>query len=81
MTDNDFLIYIWAMEQDFRRFEDKLNHFVTLFQRLRAENNELRQSLAAKSDELKRLEEKLDLARSRVESLLARLPDTEGEES
>lgn len=69
------------MEQDFRRFEDKLNHFVTLFQRLRAENNELRQSLAAKSDELKRLEEKLDLARSRVESLLARLPDTEGEES
>jgi uncharacterized protein (TIGR02449 family) len=69
------------MEADFRRFEDKLNHFVTLFARLKEENNELRQTLAAKSDELKRLEEKLALARSRIESLLARLPETEGEES
>lgn len=62
------------MESDFRRFEDKLSHFVTLFQRLRTENNELRQALAAKADELKRLEEKLDLAKARVEGLLARLP-------
>jgi uncharacterized protein (TIGR02449 family) len=69
------------MEPEFRRFEDKLNHFVTLFARLKAENNELRQSLAAKSDELKRLEEKLEQTRIRVESLLARLPETDGEES
>jgi cell division protein ZapB len=85
LTDKVFSRYIAIMEPDFRRFEDKLNHFVTLFQRLRTENNELRQSLAAKSDEVKRLEEKLDLAKARVEGLLARLPvaeaDTEDEQA
>ena len=67
------------MEQDLQRFEDKLNHFVTLFHRLRSENNELRQSVATKSDEVKRLAEKLDQAKTRIETLIAQLPDTEGE--
>lgn len=67
------------MEQDLQRFEDKLNHFVTLFHRLRTENNELRQSIASKSDEVKRLAEKLDLAKTRIEALIAQLPETEGE--
>ncbi len=67
------------MEQDLQRFEDKLNHFVTLFHRLRSENNELRQSVATKSDEVKRLAEKLDQAKTRIEALIAQLPDTEGE--
>ena len=39
------------MDAEIQRFEEKLNHFVTLFQRSRAENNELRQLLAAKSDD------------------------------
>ena len=67
------------MEQDFQRFEDKLNHFVTLFHRLRSENAELRQSIATKSDEAKRLAEKLDQAKTRIEALIAQLPETEGE--
>ena len=67
------------MEQDLQRFEDKLNHFVTLFHRLRTENNELRQSIASKSDEVKRLAEKLDLTKTRIETLIAQLPETEGE--
>ena len=67
------------MDQDLQRFEDKLNHFVTLFHRLRSENNELRQSVATKSDEVKRLAEKLDQAKTRIEALIAQLPDTEGE--
>ena len=67
------------MDQDLQRFEDKLNHFVTLFHRLRSENNELRQSVATKSDEVKRLAEKLDQAKTRIETLIAQLPDTEGE--
>ncbi len=67
------------MEQDLQRFEDKLNHFVTLFHRLRSENNELRQSVATKSDEVKRLAEKLDQAKTRIEALIAQLPDTESE--
>jgi cell division protein ZapB len=69
------------MEHDLQRFEDKLNHFVTLFQRLRAENNELRQAVAAKSDEAKRLAEKLDQAKTRIEALIVQLPETEGERS
>jgi cell division protein ZapB len=67
------------MESDIERFEEKLAHFVTLFQRLRAENNELRQSVASKSDEVKRLAEKLDQARTRIEALIAQLPETESE--
>lgn len=63
------------MEQDLQRFEDKLNHFVTLFHRLRTENNELRQNVASKSDEVKRLAEKLDQAKTRIEALVAQLPE------
>ena len=67
------------MEQDFQRFEDRLNHFVTLFRRLRSENTELRQNVATKSDEVKRLSEKLDQAKTRIEALIAQLPETEGD--
>jgi cell division protein ZapB len=67
------------MESDIQRFEEKLNHFVTLFQRLRSENNDLRQQLAAKSDEVRRLSEKLDQAKTRVEALIDQLPESESE--
>ena len=67
------------MEADIQRFEEKLNHFVTLFQRLRSENNDLRQQLAAKGDEVKRLAEKLDQARTRIGALVEQLPEPEGE--
>ncbi len=63
------------MEKEFQDFESKLNHFVQLFQRLRSENNELRQQLAVKTDETRRLEEKLEQARDRVEGLLKQLPE------
>ncbi len=67
------------MEADIQRFEEKLNHFVTLFQRLRSENNDLRQQMAAKGDEVKRLAEKLDQAKTRIEALVEQLPEAEGE--
>ena len=79
MTGQGFFAKFRWMEHDLQRFEDKLSHFVTLFQRLRAENNDLRQSIAAKADEVKRLSEKLDLAKTRIEALIARLPETESE--
>jgi uncharacterized protein (TIGR02449 family) len=69
------------MEPEIQRFEDKLNHFVTLFARLRAENNELRQTVASKADDVKRLGEKLDQARTRIEALIAQLPEAESERS
>ena len=65
------------MEQQLSDFEARLNHFVHLFQRLRSENNELRQQIAMKTDEAKRLAEKLDAARARIEALLKQIPETE----
>jgi cell division protein ZapB len=79
LTKQGFFRYIHPMESDILRFEEKLNNFVTLFQRLRAENNELRQTVAARSDEVKRLSEKLDQAKTRIEALLAQIPETEDE--
>lgn len=79
MTRLGFFDKFPKMEHDLQRFEDKLNHFVTLFQRLRTENNELRQSVAAKSDEVKRLNEKLDQAKTRIEALLGHMPESESE--
>ncbi len=72
-----FFRYILFMEADISRFEEKLNNFVTLFHRLRAENSELRQTIAMKSDEVKRLSEKLDQTKTRVEALIAQLPEAE----
>jgi cell division protein ZapB len=65
------------MEQELADFEARLNHFVQLFQRLRSENNELRQQIALRSDEARRLEERLDEAKSRIEALLRQIPETE----
>ena len=65
------------MEQELVDFETRLNHFVQLFQRLRSENNELRQQIAFRTDEARRLEERLEEARSRIEALLRQIPETE----
>ena len=65
------------MERELADFEAKLNHFVQLFQRLRLENNDLRQQVASKADEAKRLAEKLEAARLRIEALLKQIPENE----
>ena len=62
------------MEAEFNSLEAKVAEFVALCERLRAENVELRQQLAAARTDAKRLHEKIDGARSRLEGLLARLP-------
>lgn len=67
------------MEADIRRFEEKLAHFVTLFQRLRSENHDLRQQLSAKADEARRVSEKLDQAKLRIETLITQIPETNEE--
>ena len=55
--------------------EAKVAQFVALCERLRAENIALRQELATARNDAKRLNDKIDGARSRVEQLLARLPE------
>ena len=62
------------METEFNSLEAKVAQFVTLCERLRAENVELRQQLAAARSDAKRLNEKIDGAKARLEGLLSRLP-------
>lgn len=63
------------MDEAFESLEAKVSQFVHLCERLRAENLELRQQLAAASSDAKRLNEKIDGARDKLENLLARLPE------
>lgn len=62
------------MESDFNSLEAKVAQFVTICERLRAENVELRQQLAAARNDAKRLHDKIDGAKARLEGLLSRLP-------
>ena len=62
------------METEFNSLEAKIAQFVSLCERLRAENGELRQQLAAARNDAKRLHDKIDGAKARLEGLLSRLP-------
>jgi len=62
------------VETEFTSLEAKVAQFVTLCERLRAENSELRQQLTAARNDAKRLHEKIDGAKARLEGLLSRLP-------
>jgi cell division protein ZapB len=62
------------VETEFNSLETKVAQFVSLCERLRAENHELRQPLAAARNDAKRLHEKIDGAKARLEGLLSRLP-------
>ena len=63
------------MQEELSSLEAKVAQFVGLCERLRAENISLRQELAAARNDAKRLNEKIEGARNRVEQLLARLPE------
>jgi cell division protein ZapB len=63
------------VEAELNSLEARVAQFVALCERLRAENIALRQELAAARTDAKRLNEKIDGARSKVEQLLARLPE------
>jgi cell division protein ZapB len=62
------------VESEFNSLEEKVAQFVSLCERLRAENHDLRRELAAARSDAKRLHEKIDTARERLEGLLARIP-------
>jgi cell division protein ZapB len=62
------------VDAEFNSLEAKVAQFVSLCERLRAENITLRQQLAAAQNDAKRLNEKIDGAKARLEGLLNRLP-------
>jgi cell division protein ZapB len=62
------------VEAEFNSLEAKVAQFVSLCERLRAENVELRRELAAARTDARKLHEKIDGAKERLEGLLSRLP-------
>lgn len=65
------------MEVELKALEEKIGQLVELTQRLREDNRGLRQQLAQASNENKRLTEKVDAAKARLEALLEHLPEGE----
>jgi cell division protein ZapB len=65
------------MDPEFDTLEERLGQLVKRLEALRNENRELRQQVAARTDENSRLAEKLGAAKSRIEALLKQIPETE----
>lgn len=63
------------MESEFNALEAKVSQFVIVCERLRSENLELRQQLVAAQNDARRLSDKIEGAKARLESLLVRLPE------
>ncbi|MDP2239851.1 MAG: hypothetical protein Q8K18_06770 [Burkholderiales bacterium] len=63
------------MEAELKSLEEKVNQFVELSQRLRSDNQQLRQKLASALNENRLLEEKINNATTRLENLLHQIPE------
>ena len=64
-----------GVDAEFNSLDAKVAQFVGLCERLRAENHDLRQQLATAKNDAKRLNERIEGAKMKLENLLARLPD------
>jgi len=63
------------VEAEFSSLEAKVAQFVALCERLRAENAQLRQQLVVAQSDARRLNDKMEGARARLERLLSKLPE------
>ena len=63
------------MEAEFKSLERKLTEFVELCQRLRDDNQQLRQQLAYAISDNKQLADKIGTATNRLENLLNQIPE------
>ena len=63
------------MEAELNALDDKVTQLAQLCQKLRKDNNQLRQQLVTAQGESKRLAEKVSTATSRLEGLLNQIPD------
>ena len=69
--------YLPGMDAELAALEAKVQQAASQLRLLREESRELRQQVAAKTDENVRLAEKLAAARTRIEALLRQIPETE----
>jgi cell division protein ZapB len=63
------------MEAELKSLAAKIDQLVALCQRLRAENQRLRQELATTTSQNKLLNDKVNGAKVRLETLLAQIPE------
>jgi cell division protein ZapB len=63
------------MNSEFDTLDGKIDQFLQLCQRLKSENKELRLQLASAQNDVKRLEHKVDGAKTRLEVLLRQIPE------
>jgi cell division protein ZapB len=64
------------MEAELTALDDKINQLVQLTQKLRKDNSQLRQNLVSMQNENKRLSEKLNAVKARLETLLTQIPES-----
>ena len=63
------------MDAELAALEEKIREVAQLCNRLREDNNRLRQQLLSLETDRKKLTDKIDGARNRVENLLLQFPD------
>jgi len=63
------------MNAEFDTLDGKIDQFLQLCQRLKSENGELRQQLVSAQGDVKRLEDKVEGAKTRLEALLRQIPE------
>ena len=63
------------MNAEFDTLDGKIDNFLQLCQRLKTENRELRLQLVSAQNDVKRLEDKVGGAKTRLEALLRQIPE------
>jgi cell division protein ZapB len=63
------------MNAEFDTLDGKIDQFLELCQRLKSENRELRLQLVSAQNDTKRLQHKVDGAKTRLEALLRQIPE------
>jgi len=63
------------MDEELTALEDKVRQVAEVCQQLRAENKQLRIRLAEVEEDRRRLAEKVDGARTRLEALMQQIPE------
>jgi cell division protein ZapB len=63
------------MDTELETFEKKLMQLVETCQRLRSDNQRLRQELTESQNEVRKFQERLEGARARLEKLVEQIPD------